>query len=261
MNMNCWANEFMNELRMFYKTSDLAFVYDGVFNTFGIGCRNPDLLYKGDDDVYTPSDFERILNNLWNKSPMEEWTRCEIYVSGRVVWFTRKVVFGTHHCSTNCIKESQARNEFFDEVTDSTCLYLRYKVSRRHQSFQESFSNDKQIVLLEILDFFMDSVDDKLRCKKLSKHASARTRVTAGSVGYDLYSAVGITPSAGCCVLVPTGIALQCPKGIYARVTPHSSMAPRFADVGAGVVDIDYTEHVKVVMMNHSEQVPEVRGT
>ena len=51
MNMNCWANEFMKELRKFYKTSNVAFVYDGVFNTFGVGCSNPDLLYKGDDDV------------------------------------------------------------------------------------------------------------------------------------------------------------------------------------------------------------------
>ena len=58
----------------------------------------------------------------------------------------------------------------------------------------------------------MDSVDDKLRYKKLRKHATAPTRATAGSVGYDLYSAVGITLSAGCCVLVPTDIALQCPK-------------------------------------------------
>ena len=65
MNMNCWANEFMNELRKFYKTSDLAFVYDDVFNTFGVGCSNSDLLYKGDNDVYTSFDFERILNNLW----------------------------------------------------------------------------------------------------------------------------------------------------------------------------------------------------
>ena len=258
MNMNCWANEFMNELRKFYKTSDLAFVYDGVFNTFGVGCSNPDLLYKGDNDVYTSFDFERILNNLWNKPPMEEWTRCEIYVSGRVVWFARKVVFGPHHCSSNCVKESQARNEFFDEDTDITCLYLRYKVSRRHQSFQESFSNDKQIVLLEVLDFFMDSVDDKLRYKKLSKHATAPTRATAGSVGYDLYSAVGITLSAGCCVLVPTDIALQCPKGVYPRVAPRSSMACRFPDMGVDVVDIDYTGNVKVVMMNHSEQDIEV---
>ena len=61
----------------------------------------------------------------------------------------------------------------------------------------------------------MDSVDDKLRYKKLSKHATAPTRATAGSVGYDLYLAVGITLSAGCCVLVPTDIALQCPKGVF----------------------------------------------
>ena len=90
----------------------------------------------------------------------------------------------------------------------------------------------------------MDSVDDKLRYKKLSKHATAPTRATAGSVGYDLYLAVGITLSAGCCVLVPTDIALQCPKGIYPRVAPRSSMACRFTDVGAGVVDIDYTGNV-----------------
>ena len=258
MNMNCWENEFMSELNKFYKTSDLAFVYNGVFKTFGVCCSNPDLLYKGDNDMYTSFDSERILNNIWNKSPMEEWTRCEIYVSGRVVWFARKVVLGPHHCSSNCINGSQARNEFFDEVTDSTCLYLQYKVSQRHQSFQKSFSNDKQIVLLEVLDFFMDSVNDQLRYKKLSKHATAPTMATAGSVGYDIYSAVGITLSAWCCVLVPTDIAFQCPKGIYPRVAPTASMACRFTDVGPGVVDIDYTGNVKVVMMNHTEQDIEV---
>ena len=91
--MNCWANEFMNKLRKFYKTSDLAFVCDGVFNTFGVGCSSLDLLYKGDDDVYCFFNFERILNNLWNKSPIEEWTRYKVYVFGRVIWFARKVVF------------------------------------------------------------------------------------------------------------------------------------------------------------------------
>ena len=104
----------------------------------------------------------------------------------------------------------------------------------------------------------MDSINDKLRYKKLSKHATAPTRATAGSVGYDLYSAVGITLSARCCVFVPTVIALQCPKGIYSRVAPCSSMACRFTDVGAGVVDIAYTGNMKVVMMNHSDQDIEV---
>ena len=35
-------------------------------------------------------------------------------------------------------------------------------------------------------------------------------------------------------------------------------MTCRFTDVGAGVVDIDYTGNVKVVMMNHSKQDIEV---
>ena len=33
------------------------------------------------------------------------------------------------------------------------------------------------------------------------------------------------TLSAGCCVLVPTDIALQCPKGVYPRIAPRSSLA------------------------------------
>ena len=225
MNTNRWANEFMNDLRKFYKTADLAFEYDVVFNTFSVGFSNPDLLYRGDGDAYTSFDFEKIANKLWNDSPMEEWTRCAICVSDCVVWFTRKIIFGPHHCTTSCIKKPEPPNEFIDEVTDSNCLYLRYKISHRHQSFQESFSDGKQLVLLEVLDFFMDSDDHKLRYKKLSKDATEPTRATAGSVEYDLYSTVGITTSAGSCVLVPRDIALQCPKGIYARVEPRSSMA------------------------------------
>ena len=69
---------------------------------------------------------------------------------------------------------------------------------------------------------------------------------------------MGVTLSARCCVLVPTDIALQCPKGVYPRVAPRTSMACRFTDVGASVVDIDYTGNVKGVMMNHSDQDIEV---
>ena len=97
-----------------------------------------------------------------------------------------------------------------------------------------------------------------IRYKKVSKHSTATTRATAGSVGYDLYSAVDITLSARCCVLVPTDIALRCPNSVYPRVATRSNMACRFTDVGAGVIDIDYTGNVNVVMMNHSDQDMEV---
>ena len=65
---------------------------------------------------------------------------------------------------------------------------------------------------------------------------------------------MGITLSAECCVLVPTDVVLQCPKGVYPTVAPCSSMACRFTNVGADVVDIDYIGNVKVVMMNLSDQ-------
>ena len=62
------------------------------------------------------------------------------------------------------------------------------------------------------------------------------------------------TLSAGCCVLVPTDIALQCPKGVYPRIAPRSSLACIFTGVGTCVVDIDYTGNVKVIIMNQSDE-------
>ena len=52
-----------------------------------------------------------------------------------------------------------------------------------------------------------------------------------------------------------TGISIQFPIGLYARIAPRSGLAlKRFIDVGAGVVDHDYRGEVGVVLFNHGDQ-------
>mmetsp|Transcript_2358 Transcript_2358/g.3666 ORF Transcript_2358/g.3666 Transcript_2358/m.3666 type:complete len:172 (-) Transcript_2358:55-570(-) len=93
-----------------------------------------------------------------------------------------------------------------------------------------------------------------LKVKLLSELARVPKRATPGSAGYELCSAVKTTvPARGKC-LVSTDISIQVPSNTYGRIAPRSGLACRnFIDVGAGVIDADYTGTVGVVLFNHSE--------
>jgi dUTP pyrophosphatase len=50
------------------------------------------------------------------------------------------------------------------------------------------------------------------------------------------------------------------PNGVYGRVAPRSGLAVKHGiQVGAGVVDPDYTGEVKVVLFNHGDKDFEVK--
>ena len=100
-----------------------------------------------------------------------------------------------------------------------------------------------------------------LGVKKLSYDAILPTRGSDGSVGYDLYSSVdAVVPCQSGNVLVGTGIALSLPNDVYGRVAPRSGLAVKHCiDVGAGVIDPDYTGEVKVVLFNHGDKDFEVK--
>ena len=94
-----------------------------------------------------------------------------------------------------------------------------------------------------------------LRVQKLSNNAALPKRSTEGAAGYDLCAAQDCTIPAGGKGLVKTGISIQFPTGLYARIAPRSELAlKRFIDVGAGVVDHDYRGEVGVVLFNHGDQ-------
>ena len=91
-----------------------------------------------------------------------------------------------------------------------------------------------------------------LGIKKLSYDAILPTRGSDGSVGYDLYSNEdAIVPCQAGNALVGTGLAVRITDGCYGRVAPRSGLAVKHCiDVGAGVIDPDYTGEVKVVLFN-----------
>lgn len=93
-----------------------------------------------------------------------------------------------------------------------------------------------------------------LGVKKLTNNAILPTRGSSGAVGYDLYSTDNVTIPATHRALVGTGIAILLPEGVYGRVAPRSGLAVKHGiQVGAGVVDPDYTGEVKVVLFNHGD--------
>ena len=100
-----------------------------------------------------------------------------------------------------------------------------------------------------------------LGVKKLCYDAIVPTRGSDGAVGYDLYSSEdAVVPCQAGRALVGTGITVVLPQGVYGRVAPRSGLAVKHCiNVGAGVIDPDYTGEIKVVLFNHGENDFEIK--
>jgi len=98
-----------------------------------------------------------------------------------------------------------------------------------------------------------ESQTSVLQVCKLSEHALVPTKGSKLAAGYDLYSAYDyVIPSQGK-VIAKTDISIRVPDGTYGRVAPRSGLsAKHHIDVGAGVIDQDYTGNVGVVLFNHA---------
>lgn len=97
---------------------------------------------------------------------------------------------------------------------------------------------------------------------KLHEDAVIPTKATSGSAGNDLSSLLDCTVEAEGKLLVRTGIAMKdMPHGCYGRIAPRSGMSwKNHTDVGAGVVDKDYTGEIKVVLFNHSKTKLDIKA-
>jgi dUTP pyrophosphatase len=90
--------------------------------------------------------------------------------------------------------------------------------------------------------------------KKLVSYAVIPKRATEGSAGLDVSSSVDLTIPSQKWLAVPTGISIMVPKDCYARLAPRSGLAFKYGiQVGAGVIDSDYTGEIKVILFNHGE--------
>ena len=94
--------------------------------------------------------------------------------------------------------------------------------------------------------FLVSKVDD---WAKIPYKASAR------AAGYDLSSVEDVVVGSRARGLVSIGLKMRFPEGTYGRLASRSGLAVRHGiEVGAGVIDPDYTGVVKVLLHNHSDE-------
>lgn len=99
---------------------------------------------------------------------------------------------------------------------------------------------------------------EPIRVKRLKPDAKLPTYGTGEAAGADLYACLDETVSIlpGETAWIPTGIALEVPKGCAGLIYARSSMGIKRGLAPAnkvGVVDSDYRGEIRVVLLNHGK--------
>ena len=98
-----------------------------------------------------------------------------------------------------------------------------------------------------------------IRVKKLHENAIAPTYGSVEAAGADLYACLDetVTVAPGETVWIPTGLAMEIPKGCAGLVYARSGLACKKGLAPAnkvGVIDSDYRGPVTVVLHNHGKE-------
>ncbi len=98
-----------------------------------------------------------------------------------------------------------------------------------------------------------------IRVKKLSPKAILPTYGSAEAAGADLYACLeeSVTIQPGETAWIPTGLALEVPKGCAGLIYARSSMGVKRGLAPAnkvGVIDSDYRGEIRVVLLNHGKE-------
>ena len=90
---------------------------------------------------------------------------------------------------------------------------------------------------------------------KLNRLATLPKKAHPDDAGYDLYSVQHhiLRKGDGTPTKIPTGIAIEYPKGTYGKVAPRSSLSLRGVDVKAGVIDAGYRGEIIVLLYYNGE--------
>ena len=97
-----------------------------------------------------------------------------------------------------------------------------------------------------------------IRVKKLNEKAILPTYGSAEAAGADLYTCLDapVTVQPGETAWIPTGIALEVPKGCAGLVYARSGLGVKRGLAPAnkvGVIDSDYRGQIHVVLLNHGK--------
>jgi len=106
---------------------------------------------------------------------------------------------------------------------------------------------------------------EPIRVKILKQGAKLPTYGTVEAAGADLYACLenAVTIEPGQTAFIPTGIALEVPKGCAGLIYARSGMACKLGLAPAnkvGVVDSDYRGEITVVLYNHGKDAQTVEN-
>lgn len=99
---------------------------------------------------------------------------------------------------------------------------------------------------------------EPIAVKKLSPKAILPTYGSAEAAGADLYACLeeSVTIAPGETAWIPTGLALEVPKGCAGLIYARSSLGVKRGLAPAnkvGVIDSDYRGEIRVVLLNHGK--------
>ena len=91
--------------------------------------------------------------------------------------------------------------------------------------------------------------------QKLTEKAITPRRVTAGSVGYDLFMPIDFEIQSKEQKIIFIDLAASAPKGHYAQLMSKSGLTVSYElEVKAGVINPDFTGNIGVVLRNNSDK-------
>lgn len=106
----------------------------------------------------------------------------------------------------------------------------------------------------------------RVRIHRLRASAELPRYATAGAAGFDLAASEDTTVLPGRTALVPTGLVVEVPAGMFLGVFARSSTPLKrglMVANGVGVVDSDYcgaTDEVKIAVVNFTEEAVTVKA-
>ena len=132
----------------------------------------------------------------------------------------------------------------FDYETAKLSQTTSVKIRAVQQRYvNPDFSTKQQDTLAETITF-----------NKIHPQAVLPSRATEGSIGHDLTTTTAVRLTKGQTHVLPTGLAMAIPTGMYGRIAERSSMAIKGISVGGGVIDSDYRGEIKVILTNNSNE-------
>lgn len=91
---------------------------------------------------------------------------------------------------------------------------------------------------------------------KLLDGGRAPERKSKNAAGFDLYAAKNTRVWHGIPGIIPTGVCLEMPDGMYAQVVSRSGLMSTGVQVSTGIIDADYRGEISVVLNNFRTSGP-----